>query len=1485
MQLDWPNLNRTLRDGALHPGAAWEKASSPTHRICHVLDRLRPFRYKYVSDSTLGPSMGNTVSAGTCKTGRAVTLDRAQVQGRGRCLRKSLSPTFATFVCSSASSSTPSMPRQTPLTPPVTASRRRTKRQWCSQCAPPPRFTSQQGAAIPPESSFGRLFRQSTERTLAKDLRDALCNVTGACPRFNTSAWASGEFMRNYLTRPASLFLWPSPPPPPNATPAQKAEPDSVWEGKGWVYCPDIASLRTGVGCKGTMPRAEWVANRSAVCSRMVRAFSQANGTNPMARTPFCNIDASTDTLCQRIVQARELVRQANCIAVGTDTTCLPKPFVYHPGSYVASNNEWIHNTVNQFYNQLSPGVCTNDQTVNYSLSRAFQDGCPANSVNLFVGLLQILRYVVADIATLMTTLMSMAIRLLAMLFTQGPSVQNMKASLGEDWAVVRKKAAQSMTAVSDLLVDTLLNSGDLGRRVMQFMESMCQNGNWIINWFLGVWCDYVKHYMISLLAGLKQAMGIIGTGFEILNDFMDYMFDGMLPARFAMKYGSQMFQSLMMERYERPTSHTDKVRAANVPLEADTRPRAADASTRNADASSDRIGRSGVSSMASDTTKTLSRTGRVVAGLGTFGTVLGGALMAADMYNQILEMARTSRSLPYPSNFTLFDISDIVNIITDMSEFLQMDGSCYTFQVLKTHNYTYVALQCLRLDMKAYEKTDAGTTSISASLCWADAQPSLGQNSLMSCTASSTCCKTSQCLEFIQCGSCPAAPGPGTNQYGCNGLRKMCMCSMPVSQVTRCSSNRQCDINAQCNLASVFDSYGTTPCSQCPSSSQVMCMLPPAGMPGQCTCPMSSSLQYALCTDASGTRTVVNPSKLCGYIPGYSQRATAWAFAMEDLLLVPCSQAKAAVCSTVTPPEGPTIRMAVAVEVRLSGGRRLLSFEEPEPDDEHEGFEALSPEALAAVLAMGGWEQVAQPCRDLTLAHQAGAALGVLDTLELHRCAYWRFVGRYLVDQFNLTALESRDTFLVSWQDLALALLDPEVARTLVRSLLPAWRALLYHPWMRPVRTLALHLEAYIERIRWGQVFRDARRRAENAARSVVPPAAPNDSAGVTTPLTGPSRRRLQAVQDDLRAVLAYSAQVIKGAPQASMPTLVASAWSTADFVWPPAYNFSLKACPMGMSVLRLGQQVVHINRLYYQNFARARPPPIDRSLRANLPRMSGWTANVSLDLSARPAGWPSVVFHAAMDLLHVHPSQLVAFFTTSEPDGFRWLLETAVRCDLASVNTCSRHKRDLIMSTAVFVVMSVVVTAVAGALGLPMVGTFMFLSYPSFILWYVFGVAPTCFPLVPTCLLADVIAAVSYVAPAQLVLPPALLEPGGLVPCERLNFTSWADTLAFVLCDTDRPTCEAVGALRTGYVEVDRLWRPLQVSVERLGPVLDAATYDPHAHRVCAWVSFVWVVPLLAVAVLAALVALAACGTVLSLMPTAAAFLGQLLMFYQSE
>jgi hypothetical protein len=214
-------------------------------------------------------------------------------------------------------------------------------------------------------------------------------------------------------------------------------------------------------------------------------------------------------------------------------------------------------------------------------------------------------------------------------------------------------------------------------------------------------------------------------------------------------------------------------------------------------------------------------------------------------------------------------------------------------------------------------------------------------------------------------------------------------------------------------------------------------------------------------------------------------------------------------------------------------------------------------------------------------------------------------------------------------------------------------------------------------------------------------------------------------------------------------------------------------------------------------------------------------------------------------MALLGIDPAYLVAFFTTTQPWTLSWMLETFIQCDLPAVMTCSNHQRDLAMSVVVTLMLYVVVNIISTAAGFPAAATFFLIWSPWFILWYTFGMAPTCLPLVPPCLLTDVISLAESILPVHMTLPERLVcgtnnltnATTCLRSCEsELNFTSWEQPLAFSMCDTSLPLCEMTRGLSYIGTEVDRFSRVIRNKTEDLTP-----------YRICTWVTFVSVIPVI--------------------------------------
>lgn len=358
---------------------------------------------------------------------------------------------------------------------------------------------------MPPESSFGVLYRHSVERMLAKDLQTLLRTYQpGDRLPLNVSAWTPGEFMRNYMLSPASLFA-PSPPSPgPRAAgegmftqgaPPPVTREDVEWtHGKPWVYCPTTSALRSGEGCMGTMSRADWVQRKTTLCPRMVRSFSAQTPGSSMARTPFCSLDNTTDMVCKAIEEAKQLVIQANCIASGEDS-CMPSPYVYHPATYVPSNNAWVHESVRDFYIKIDVGSCPaatgfleagqrSKELLDFA--RQYQRTCPANSLVLIKQIFMVVRVIITEVALLVTTLLSMAFKILSLLVSG--NINNIKNMVLDDWGYVRAKGQGMISTVSDLLVDALLNSGPMGERIRRFLQGACEKINEALHWFLSVW-------------------------------------------------------------------------------------------------------------------------------------------------------------------------------------------------------------------------------------------------------------------------------------------------------------------------------------------------------------------------------------------------------------------------------------------------------------------------------------------------------------------------------------------------------------------------------------------------------------------------------------------------------------------------------------------------------------------------------------------------------------------------------------------------------------------------------------------------------------------------------------------------------------------------------------------------------------------------------------------------------------------------------------
>ena len=74
----------------------------------------------------------------------------------------------------------------------------------------------------------------------------------------------------------------------------------------------------------------------------------------------LCNINGQMDSLCKDMLDSVLRITNLNCILSGKDN-CMDKSFFYTPSVFSSSNQQFVRDTVRQFYQRFHDGVCAAD--------------------------------------------------------------------------------------------------------------------------------------------------------------------------------------------------------------------------------------------------------------------------------------------------------------------------------------------------------------------------------------------------------------------------------------------------------------------------------------------------------------------------------------------------------------------------------------------------------------------------------------------------------------------------------------------------------------------------------------------------------------------------------------------------------------------------------------------------------------------------------------------------------------------------------------------------------------------------------------------------------------------------------------------------------------------------------------------------------------------------------------------------------------------
>lgn len=528
-----------------------------------------------------------------------------------------------------------------------------------------------------------------------------------------------------------------------------------------------------------------------------------------------------------------------------------------------------------------------------------------------------------------------------------------------------------------------------------------------------------------------------------------------------------------------------------------------------------------------------------------------------------------------------------------------------------------------------------------------------------------------------------------------------------------------------------------------------------------------------------------------------------------KDLALTSCAllDTTKTLCFRVDT-SGGSQRIAAATAVVglefIQGGarRRLLSS----------SMEDIQERKVQHMLWDASWDAMysSTVCIALVQAFRASSSLvSVVDRHTLKQCLHWRMAANSTLEMFGIQDVS--DQFILSTQGLAYAWMQPSFLDGFLVQHFP--QALLYlvshAEWAEPLvqvvenlqvlNTTFAHVQAFLS-TRNNTHLQKSMARVQAMTHTILPfmqsahtssyfqkqsmvfHAALNDSRTTDSIIASKmtTNRRLLAtnlanvegekevtwkdtldeIPSTIAMVQAYSSLVAAGAYKtALLPSELANAWKSGPFTFPESlYSYTRNGennCPAGKEAVQVILGTFKLLQWQYANipafggktlvsssFPIIHQTQLEDALHVNLPLgpLGSWPIEVSKD--------------------DVWMGSFVGFLTGNTTEQ-GWtasrLLKETFQCNFEKVIVKCREnqKSTLVTGTAAILLMLALLYIAFGSILYLLVGV-IFIT--TLILWNVYGYSPACFPMVPPCILEDMLAIFQWLFPLQLQWPLAL-------------------------------------------------------------------------------------------------------------------------------
>jgi hypothetical protein len=314
-----------------------------------------------------------------------------------------------------------------------------------------------------------------------------------------------------------------------------------------------------------------------------------------------------------------------------------------------------------------------------------------------------------------------------------------------------------------------------------------------------------------------------------------------------------------------------------------------------------------------------------------------------------------------------------------------------------------------------------------------------------------------------------------------------------------------------------------------------------------------------------------------------------------------------------------------------------------------------------------------------------------------------------------------------------------------------------------------------------------------------------------------------------------------------------LADNWLEGPFGWPPRIQTKdwdgEQACTAASVTLGVLGDTGLVMEKFFNNYAttQSTKDSLSWGVIENIPKTYTGVLPPGMNLSVSDAmvlnstavvrrdDWVNIFFEfvtvsVVQNFLGISPGNIRLFFTSAPgiPRDIltaRNLAKDMLMCDFESVMQCTRHNRRIFVSLVISYLIYLIVSVFMTFVGIPGVSRMFFYAIPLVALWLSYGLSPMCLPMIPTCMLSDVIESIQVVLPAKITWPDALqVYPGCIgpkwydlnatvqippqfanisrftsacmLPCRDtpFYFDGWESSLAWVVCTLNATTCHTL-------------------------------------------------------------------------------------------